>query len=418
MQTAFGACDGSKNFKFFPSLVRFLFYSDRIDSIEWQDPAPRQRAGDCLWIHIPRWGLCDPPLSSHQTVLLEVVLRQCVLCKDPLLFSFSSRLRNFGLSESEYTYCGSVILLPHVQEMTSLFSENCVRVQAILPPDFLWTPSTSQQYLTTDRPNFSCHFFLVLGFWCVPASSFCSRWDSCWSATLPWEHRIGFWGSRIIGLVYKSETVGKIGEADEVGERELLRVVSVRCGKERDMTRGWQLFWWHKDVQSWALQLLSHACSREKKVFLQATETCPNSEKKSPIVRAWRMLRIPIARLLPMGLVPRWQRWRSCLQVGPRSWRSCLQVSESPTCFWINRVVIFFVALKIVVLFAVLFVDCEECLCSSWVLAKCSTCNRLHSLFAWAKWSRWLSDCWVPPPAFIVRIQCFEFWILSALFAV
>ena len=38
-------------------------------------------------------------------------------------------------------------------------------------------------------------------------------------------------------------------------------------------------------------------------VFLQATATCPNSEKKTPIVRAQRMLRIPIARL-PMGLVP------------------------------------------------------------------------------------------------------------------
>ena len=41
------------------------------------------------------------------------------------------------------------------------------------------------------------------------------------------------------------------------------------------------------------------------KVFLQATETCPNSEKKiSPVVRAWRMLRVPIARH-PLGLVPR-----------------------------------------------------------------------------------------------------------------
>ena len=48
-----------------------------------------------------------------------------------------------------------------------------------------------------------------------------------------------------------------------MGERELVLVVSVRCGKERDMTRGWQLFWGHKDVQSWALQLLSHACSRD-----------------------------------------------------------------------------------------------------------------------------------------------------------
>ena len=30
---------------------------------------------------------------------------------------------------------------------------------------------------------------------------------------------------------------------DEVSERELVLVVSVSCGKERDMTRGWQLFW-------------------------------------------------------------------------------------------------------------------------------------------------------------------------------
>ena len=29
-------------------------------------------------------------------------------------------------------------------------------------------------------------------------------------------------------------------EVREVGERELVLVVSVRCGKERDMTRGWQ----------------------------------------------------------------------------------------------------------------------------------------------------------------------------------
>ena len=55
---------------------------------------------------------------------------------------------------------------------------------------------------------------------------------------------------------------------------------------------------------------------------------------------------------------------------------------------------------------------------SSWVLAKCSSCIRLHSLFAWAKSGRWLNDCWVLPSAFIVRIQCFEFWILSALVAV
>ena len=48
----------------------------------------------------------------------------------------------------------------------------------------------------------------------------------------------GIQGSRIIGLVYKSETVGKMGEVHEMGERELVWVVSVRCGKERDTTRG------------------------------------------------------------------------------------------------------------------------------------------------------------------------------------
>ena len=60
----------------------------------------------------------------------------------------------------------------------------------------------------------------------------------------------GIYGSRIIGLVCEGETVGKIGETDEMGERELVLVVSVRCGKERDMTRGCQLFQGHKDVQS------------------------------------------------------------------------------------------------------------------------------------------------------------------------
>ena len=40
-------------------------------------------------------------------------------------------------------------------------------------------------------------------------------------------------GSRITGLVCKGDTVGKIGEVDVMGERELVLVVRVR-----DMTRG------------------------------------------------------------------------------------------------------------------------------------------------------------------------------------
>ena len=39
----------------------------------------------------------------------------------------------------------------------------------------------------------------------------------------------GFQGSRTIGPVCKSETVGKVREVDEMGERELVLVVSVRC---------------------------------------------------------------------------------------------------------------------------------------------------------------------------------------------
>ena len=38
---------------FFTSPVRILFCTDRIESIVWQDLAPRQRPGDCLWIHLP-----------------------------------------------------------------------------------------------------------------------------------------------------------------------------------------------------------------------------------------------------------------------------------------------------------------------------------------------------------------------------
>ena len=45
----------------------------------------------------------------------------------------------------------------------------------------------------------------------------------------------GKYASCAKGLGCGGENAGKIGE---VGERELVLVVSVRCGKERDMTRG------------------------------------------------------------------------------------------------------------------------------------------------------------------------------------
>ena len=37
----------------FPSPVKYLFCTDRIESIEWQDLVPRLRTGDCILIHIP-----------------------------------------------------------------------------------------------------------------------------------------------------------------------------------------------------------------------------------------------------------------------------------------------------------------------------------------------------------------------------
>ena len=42
----------------------------------------------------------------------------------------------------------------------------------------------------------------------------------------------GMYGSCTEGLVCYGETVGKKGEVDEMGEKELALVVSVRCGKE------------------------------------------------------------------------------------------------------------------------------------------------------------------------------------------
>ena len=37
----------------FPSLEKFLFCTDKIEFIEWQDLVPRLRIGDCFEIHLP-----------------------------------------------------------------------------------------------------------------------------------------------------------------------------------------------------------------------------------------------------------------------------------------------------------------------------------------------------------------------------
>ena len=51
------------------------------------------------------------------------------------------------------------------------------------------------------------------------------------------------------GLGREGENVGKIGE---VGERELMPVVSVRCG------------WMTNDFETQRCAILSHACSRDE----------------------------------------------------------------------------------------------------------------------------------------------------------
>ena len=79
----------------FPSPEKFLCCTDKIETVKWLNLVPRVRLGDCFEIHHPHWELCDPPLSSHQTFRVEVLLRQCVFCKEPLSSWLASKLRKF-----------------------------------------------------------------------------------------------------------------------------------------------------------------------------------------------------------------------------------------------------------------------------------------------------------------------------------
>ena len=64
------------------------------------------------------------------------------------------------------------------------------------------------------------------------SSVFCVRDGICVDPPLCRGTSQGKYGSRIIDVARVSETVGKIGEVDEMGEVELVLVVYVRCGKE------------------------------------------------------------------------------------------------------------------------------------------------------------------------------------------
>ena len=65
----------------------------------------------------------------------------------------------------------------------------------------------------------------------------CERWDLLIRHSVV-DHRRVNTGRGPLILCVLGETIGKIGEEDEIGERELVLVVSVRCGKECDMTHG------------------------------------------------------------------------------------------------------------------------------------------------------------------------------------
>ena len=133
----------------FPSLERFQFCTDKIESTEWLNHAPRLRVGDCFEIHNSHWGLCDLLLSSHQTFLLEVPLRQCVFCKKPLSSRFASTLRNFGLLGSEYKNSASWVPL--------LYDVPIRVMRNVRGRDYLWTPLTILEGLANGRPRLDCY---------------------------------------------------------------------------------------------------------------------------------------------------------------------------------------------------------------------------------------------------------------------
>ena len=54
----------------------------------------------------------------------------------------------------------------------------------------------------------------------------------------PWTVRGPSTIPTFVGASCEGETVGKIGEEDDTSERELVLVISVKCGKDGDMTRG------------------------------------------------------------------------------------------------------------------------------------------------------------------------------------
>ena len=225
---------------------------------------------------------------------------------------------------------------------------------------------------------------------CVCAFGVCERWDLCWSVTVPWNiakymlgvenHSARLWG-------WDRRKDRRCGW--KKGERELVLVVTVKCGKEWDMTRWWQLFYGHKDVHSFDLEPRVFAwlsvimlCNSVRavlvcvlftppvgwlEVFLQVSETCPNSEKKLTNRKGWKNAENSnwsssngFGHMLTT-LTKLFACWPAILTKMFASFPAT--VCRTSNLFSGQRRSRILRRPQIVVLFAVLFVDCEEYLC-------------------------------------------------------
>ena len=94
------------------------FCTDKIEATELPNLVPRQRIDDCFEIHILNNELCDLLSASYQNCLIEVRLRQCVFCKEPLL-SWSS----FGHPVRYHERQQLEVVVDHEGDLGFLFSK-------------------------------------------------------------------------------------------------------------------------------------------------------------------------------------------------------------------------------------------------------------------------------------------------------
>ena len=183
----FGFLSASKNFWKLLSVSWEVFVLHGYDWIHWV-------AKSCTTTAY-RWLFRDSQLSLRtlwstdikSPKFLHDVRLWYVICTVPcnLVLWQISQFR-FFLVKWVYTLCFTLALkqmsqfrssgewvLPLLPDVPNLMiPENCVLVQAVLWPDFLWTPSTTQEDLPAGRLHYSsCHpsFYAGFGFLGIPA---------------------------------------------------------------------------------------------------------------------------------------------------------------------------------------------------------------------------------------------------------